>query len=352
MQKNQSKKNKKAKKTSPGMSSGKAIPAANRSFGKKVPSQIVARPDGRIEVRNHEYILDITASPDFQVVSVPINPGLSASFPWLSNIANNYEFYQFKELVVEYRPFVGTTNNGAIMMAVDFDAADPSPINKQRMMSYLSSVQGAIYSPFTLRLNPSDLAKFGTQKFTRPSDVPAGKDIKTYDVGNILIACQTGGGGLCGSIYFRYSVSLMTPHSPQEFPWENSAVITGPGTKATPFSGGVVTGGDTTDPIVEKIDGTDLQFKAGEYIVNAYFGGTGLTTALWNSIVTTTTAGVEMVFDPAFISGGAEGAATAVACRFLVRCAKDFILHTVGSPAWTSVAVSSWKVAAYKYSLG
>lgn len=327
----------------------KNIPAAKAQTLKRGPPNLVSQRDGRIEVTNHEYLADITCTSSFTSSKYAINPGLASTFPWLSNIANNYEFYQFKELTVEFRPFVGTSSSGSVMMAFDFDAEDAAPLNKQRFMSYLTSVQGAVYNPMNLRAESRDLSKFGVQKFTRPSAVPANTDVKTYDVANLYIATDGGNGTSSGSLYLRYRVVLMTPHSPSEYPWESSAVVStsGTSTKTAPFQGATLANADVTDKTVLSSTLTDLTIKAGEYLISSSMYGTGLTNTQFSTMISSMTPG----FAQGNIDRVVDAAGTLLTTRHKVSCPQNFTLTFTPNAAWSTLGTVNWLLTPFKNSL-
>ena len=90
-------------------------------------------------VEETEYIAEIvpTAFPNFSVQTFPVNPGQGGTFPWLSNIARNFEKYKFEMLEFIYKrevsEFAANGQAGKVIMAFDPDAADPAFHNKQQM---------------------------------------------------------------------------------------------------------------------------------------------------------------------------------------------------------------------------
>ena len=65
-----------------------------------------------IEIANTEYIGDILpTSSSFQTqYFLSINPGLPATFPWLANIAQFYEEYEFSQLIFTFKSMVTDGN--------------------------------------------------------------------------------------------------------------------------------------------------------------------------------------------------------------------------------------------------
>jgi len=97
------------------------------------------------------------------------------------------------------------------MLAVDFDAADTAPATKLEMMSFHNAVRSAAWEECCYRADSQDLRKFGVQRYIRRAAV-TGSDIKTYDVGNVIVATSgMSGASAVGELYLSYDVELITP---------------------------------------------------------------------------------------------------------------------------------------------
>ncbi len=142
-----------------------------------------------------EYIGDIYApsTSGFVNTTYSLNPGLQQVFPWLSQIAQNYGEYEFKQLVFEYRPTIdaSTVSNGqtgSIMMCTQYNADDVPFTDKEEMLKLLGSQS----SKLTVRClhgvecDPRKLNK--SKHYTRSSPLIAGQDIKDYDHGTLNVA--------------------------------------------------------------------------------------------------------------------------------------------------------------------
>lgn len=80
------------------------------------------------------------ASP-FQIVSFPLNPGLSVTFPFLSQIAQNYTLYEFEGLIFKFNPTSGENNAtsnalGKVILATQYDPDATPFINSVQMENY------------------------------------------------------------------------------------------------------------------------------------------------------------------------------------------------------------------------
>ncbi len=63
----------------------------------------------------------------FKATNIVCNPGIAASFPWLSQIALNYSKFAWKYLRFMYVPQVATTTAGVVWINASYDPADTAP---------------------------------------------------------------------------------------------------------------------------------------------------------------------------------------------------------------------------------
>lgn len=330
----------------------KKMPAAfSRPVQKTNPVQRMTR-DGSILLTNEEYIADLTGVNTFTPVSFAVNPGLVSTFPWLSNVANNYEFYTFQSLRFEFRTTVGTTNSGSVAMAMDYDAADVAPTTRAKMLSYDGAVSGPVFSPLTLECPKSHMIKMAVQRYTRGGAVPSGKDVKTYDLGNLYVStiCAT---AAVGQLFVRYTVKLQVPHSPDSYPWQDSAYVsTATATKAAPYTGATFTNADTADPLIVSRDASSFIIKrAGEYLIDQVFTGTGLTGTAFTGLNALTQAASDPAPSVTDYTNLLQGTAALQAVAKVKTYGNDTILTTTSPGGWTTVTGASVKIAPYSYAL-
>lgn len=159
------------------------------------------RWNNNYRIRNIERVFDMDTTGG--IISIPINPGLKTSFPWLSNIAKSYDKYQFHKIVFRYKPTCPSTEPGQVVLAWDYDSLDPLPSNNQEMAqeSYWVSTAPWQHSTFTV-----SLAGIG-RLFTR-STLIAGTDLKTYDLGQLLISYPASSTTSMGYVEVEYDLTL------------------------------------------------------------------------------------------------------------------------------------------------
>lgn len=184
------------------------------------PGEVVPSfgPD-TIRVKKREYICDVTTSQDFANNNFAINPGLTETFPWLSALANNYEQYRWNGLIFEFvsTSAVALTSGsniqlGSVCLSSDYNAADPAYINLPQMLSTMFSNSGRPSDNIAhaVECAPNDMAQ--KLYYVRSGDVPAGTDIRLYDMLSFQLGVQdcpgTQGVDKIGQIWVNYDVTF------------------------------------------------------------------------------------------------------------------------------------------------
>jgi hypothetical protein len=177
----------------------------------------VRGPATRDQVRivHRELIGSITGSVAYAIAqTIALNPGLSASFPWLASQAQSWERYRFNKLKFCYYTRTGSNIPGSVQMVPDYDAADAAPVSEQVASTYEDVEEDAPWKDIECELRPSSLHALGPSKFIRSGALLANQDIKTYDAGNFFLATTDGTAVNWGKLWVEYDVTLMTPQLP------------------------------------------------------------------------------------------------------------------------------------------
>ncbi len=137
-----------------------------------------------MSVCHSEYIADITGSTSSFAVanSFSINPGNPLCFPWLSNIAQKYESYNFKSLVFRFETESATSQTGYVALIPDYNASDPAPSSKVDALQYESAIKCAPWESAACASMMQNLHKRKSY-FVRNSAIASGENIDLYDVG-------------------------------------------------------------------------------------------------------------------------------------------------------------------------
>jgi len=259
-----------------------AVPAA-------VATSYVSRPPSfyskgnSVVVVHRELLGSVTSSVAYgNTVSKVIQPGLKTTFPWLANVAINYEEYRFHKLRFMYEPSCSSATAGQVFLAVDFDVTDPAPGTEMDISSYAGAVASQPYGRMFMDCPPNRLMGLSSVKYIRPYALAANEDQKTYDCGNLyvgVVGCLDGVTHL-GTVWSEYTVELITPGRPTDLPYESSAKITSGGAVSRPNWMGdspTIVQGAANPVNVSTTNGTIYFSEPGNYKLDSAFVGTTFT---------------------------------------------------------------------------
>lgn len=240
-----------------------------------------------IRVQHRELVTSVTGSTAFTVAStIALNPGIAASFPWLSTIANSWEEYSFNKLRFEYLTRTGSTTPGSMIIGPDYDASDAAPVSEQQICAYEDTVEDAPWKDIECRLPANRLNSADKFRFTRSGPLAANQDIKLYDAGNVFVCCVDGTAVNWGKLWVEYDVTFRIPQldvgsSPSASASGGSFAGGGTITAANPL--GTVPVPDAQNANVVLDNASVLTFQAlGDYVVAIRLSGT-ITAALWST---------------------------------------------------------------------
>lgn len=221
----------------PGMALGSAIGGGAQALFRSVTGMgaydvsknAVLRPEqvplfkpmsnGSIMVAFREFMTDVISGPanTFNIETYEIQPGLGSSFPWLSEIADNFNEWQPHGIVYEYRSMsanaLDSTNTalGQVIMATEYNPLNPVYASKQQMeQSYFSSS----CQPSCSMMHPIECDPKQTRELfnTRNGSNIQG-DIRLYDIGRFSIATNgmQGANVNCGELWVTYMIEFHKP---------------------------------------------------------------------------------------------------------------------------------------------
>jgi len=190
---------------------------------------------GSLTIQHSEYVKDIygvpwTSNPPgtpntivqpFKNDPMALNPGLASTFPWLSQIAANYEEYEIQQLMFCFKTRIGdnlTTTDGQVgtlLMFTDYNATDHPRQTKQDMLQgYGTSVSKISDSDIIhgIECDPTKI-KGDAHKFVRTGGTS--QDLHDFDWGLFQIAVDNTpevlSNKVIGELYVSYTVRLSKP---------------------------------------------------------------------------------------------------------------------------------------------
>jgi len=159
-----------------------------------------------------------TSGSNYEVTSFQLNPGLPSLLPWGSGIADNYEEYEIMGMVVYFKPTSGNstganTTLGRVMIATNYNAGAPAFSNAQELLNSEYADECKPSNPLYHLIECEPHKNPISELYVRTGAVPAGEDVKTYDLGKLQVAtqgCPTNSQEL-GDLWITYDIALYKP---------------------------------------------------------------------------------------------------------------------------------------------
>jgi hypothetical protein len=177
---------------------------------------------GGTVVTHREFIQDITGTIDFTNQVFPLNPGLSLTHPWMSNVATSFAQYRPLGIIFEYKSTATTslstaTNQqaGVVIMATNYNVLEPQFTDKRTMENYTYVTS---CSPYENAMHPveCDPVTLPVKELYVRSASVGDADLRFNDLGKFQIA--TSGmpvdGGKIGELWATYQYELIKPRMP------------------------------------------------------------------------------------------------------------------------------------------
>jgi len=170
--------------------------------------------------RHREYIGDVFSTTAFTTTNYNVNPGLSATFPYLSNIAQNFQEYKFRGLVFEFKSTsadaLNSTNTalGQVILASQYRADAAAFINKEQMLNEMWSVSTKPSNNVLLPIECDPKENPFAIQYVRSGTVPSGQDEKLYDLCNLVVGTfGSQAAANVGELWATYEVELLKPQA-------------------------------------------------------------------------------------------------------------------------------------------
>jgi hypothetical protein len=255
-----------------------AAPVAFAKGQRSTEPKFVQRTANLTRIVHRELVTSIAGTAAFTVAnSLALNPGIAATFPWLSTQAVGWESYRFNKLRFCYYTRAATTDRGSVMLVPDYDAADSAPTSEQTASAYTNAVEQSPWVvEFTCDLDQAAMLEGHDRKYIRTGSLGPNLDIKTYDGGNLFVCTVDGAAVNWGKLWVEYDVTLFTPQLPSSgTSTVNSAIIQAGGSVSdTAYLGSAptVTGGLSVSAVTNTITFNSV----GQFLVIHFITGTGL----------------------------------------------------------------------------
>lgn len=172
-------------------------------------------------LQHREYIRDIQSSVNFASTTYQINPGQSNLFPWLAQVAQNFEEYKIHGMVV----YLNTTSANAIASTntalgiwgavTQYDPSEPAFTTKQQCENYVGCVSQVPSHSLIHGIECKPQSNVLNKMYVRTANAIASEDLKFYDWGKLQIF-TTGSQAVAtiGEMWVSYDIEFFKPRLP------------------------------------------------------------------------------------------------------------------------------------------
>lgn len=169
-----------------------------------------------VRIQHREYLFDLTqgaVAGAFTNVTMPVNPGLFASFPYLAPIAANFEEYRINGLVFEYvsttSPYLAGGAMGSVVLAMQYNPLASAFSSKVQMEN----------SDFAISARPDQSMVYGVECASNMQNMYLVRQggttapLTSTDMGIMQFAIQSpiAAGVVLGEVWVSYDIELMRP---------------------------------------------------------------------------------------------------------------------------------------------
>lgn len=172
-----------------------------------------------IRVRHREYLQDISSSSAFTTQGTfYINPGLSQTFPWLSQIASSFQQYKIHGLCAVFKSTsadaVSSTNAalGSVIVSFNFNPTQPLFTNKQQQ---LETDFACDEKPTVSFIAPMECARSQTaipELYVRQTGLASNQNQQLYDMALMQVSTQGSQAVFtAGELWLTYDIELIKP---------------------------------------------------------------------------------------------------------------------------------------------
>jgi hypothetical protein len=174
-------------------------------------------------VAHREYIGDLVTGPlvggssEFTLLEYNINPGTSTLFPWLSEMAGLFQFYEMNGMIIELKTsssnYAANMALGTMFVATNYNSLDNAPVNKIELLNMEFSTSS---KPSESQMHLVECARKYTVQdklYITPDSNYKGGDPRLYNLGTTFIGsygCPVAETTIA-EIWVSYEVSLYRP---------------------------------------------------------------------------------------------------------------------------------------------
>lgn len=187
--------------------SSRRVPASIGTEVKSTQPQFTGVKSGCMTVRHTEFVIRMPGSEDLNMATFRVNPSDQLTFPWLYYLAQGFEKFEVKKMVVHYVPVSSTQEKGSIYMYPEYNVNDGVLQDINSIMNMQGVVTGSVWSPHFMVVDCKRFNQLKSYLIRNPYSLP--ENYLMYDPVNINVGVSgTGDLSVIGQVYIEYEIEL------------------------------------------------------------------------------------------------------------------------------------------------
>jgi len=138
-------------------------------------------------IHHTELITTLKGTASFtKSYAIELNPGLQKYFPWVSQLAGNFDQYVMKKMRLHFKTLTNYQEKGVFYAVPIYDASSTSPSSKEQLSAFPGMKEINSFRNGVMDFYPNRSRSF-LDRYIRTGVLASNLDIKTYDYGRIEI---------------------------------------------------------------------------------------------------------------------------------------------------------------------
>jgi len=170
-------------------------------------------PDRRkgITIKRREYFANLNGSVNFATQRYEINPGLAKTFPWLHNVADEWQYYKVTSMKIIYVASSPSTATGTVILAPEYNVYHPPPITETEATNTANATEDVTWKTNSMSVDPKYMHESHEKLMVRQGAV---ENLPAYDGFNVNISTSgQSSTAQIGKLWIEYNIHFSKPQT-------------------------------------------------------------------------------------------------------------------------------------------
>lgn len=219
-----------------------------------------------IRLRKREFFASLNGSVAFSSTKYQVNPGNPILFPWLVDVAKEWQRYKLHNVSIEYITRSATSSTGSVIISPEYDVYKGPAADEKQATNTAGAVEDVTWKNLTCRADKRMLTQSHNSHLVRTGAVA---NLPAYDAlyFNVTTIGQANANEI-GKLWISYDIEFLTAQVLDPVPSLSTSMVV---TNTGPMN--IINGVRTQ---LTNFVMSDDHFGAYKPSINTYSGGSGI----------------------------------------------------------------------------